>query len=67
MLRAMLPIRHKTIFKSRWWALVWAGGILWGAADFAGGQPHGGADANDQSNADASDVQALANAIDGLK
>ncbi|WBO23678.1 hypothetical protein [Sphingomonas abietis] len=32
----MLPIRNKTIFKSRWWALAWAGGILWSAVDFAG-------------------------------
>ena len=30
----MIPMRNKTIFKSRWWALLWAAGILWGAHDF---------------------------------
>jgi hypothetical protein len=63
----MLPIKFRTIFKSRWWALVWAGGILWTAADFAGSQPHGASASNDQSNADAADVQAVANAFDGIK
>jgi hypothetical protein len=62
----MLPIRHKTIFKNRWWALLWAGGILWGAADFAGGQSHSSA-SSDQANADAADVQAVANAIAAVK
>ena len=32
----MLPIRHKSIFKSRWIALLWAGGMLWGAIEFTG-------------------------------
>ena len=64
---AMLPIKTRSVFKSRWIALLWAGGILWTAADFAGGQPHGAAATNDQGNADAADVQAVANAIDGLK
>jgi hypothetical protein len=32
----MLPIKHSTIFKSRWVALLWAAGILWFAYDFAG-------------------------------
>jgi hypothetical protein len=67
MLRAMLPIKTKSVFKSRWIALLWAGGIVWSAAEFAGSQPHGGADANAQSNEDAGDVQALANAMSGLK
>lgn len=35
----MLPIRHKTIFKNRWWALAWAGGIVWSATQFVGSQP----------------------------
>ena len=34
----MLPIRHKSIFKSRWIALLWAGGIIWSAVEFVGGQ-----------------------------
>jgi hypothetical protein len=63
----MLPIKTKSVFKSRWMALLWAGGILWTAADFAGGQSHGTAAGNDQSNADAADVQALSNALDRIK
>ena len=35
----MFPMRFSTIFKSRWWALVWAVGIIWVAYDFAGSQP----------------------------
>jgi len=64
---AMLPIKTKSVFKSRWIALLWAGGILWTAADFAGGQSHGAAATNDQGNTDAADVQAVANALDGIK
>ena len=67
----MLPIKSRTIFKSRWWALLWAGGILWTAVDFAGSQPHRGAGANAQDNADAAadsaDVQAAVNLVDGIK
>lgn len=40
----MLPIKHSTIFKSRWWALVWAAGIIWSAVSFVGSQS-GGEDA----------------------
>jgi hypothetical protein len=36
----MLPIKTRTVFKSRWMALLWAGGIVWSAAEFAGSQPH---------------------------
>lgn len=31
----MIPIRHSSIFRSRWLALVWAAGIIWFAYDFA--------------------------------
>ena len=31
----MIPMRHSSIFKSRWMAAVWAAGILWFAYDFA--------------------------------
>ena len=31
----MIPIKHSWIFKSRWMAVLWAGGILWFAYDFA--------------------------------
>lgn len=35
----MIPMRHSTIFKSRWMALVWSAGIIWFAVDMAGGKP----------------------------
>ena len=25
----MIPMKHSTIFKSRWMALLWAAGIIW--------------------------------------
>jgi hypothetical protein len=31
----MFPFRHSSIFRSRWMALLWAGGIVWTAVDFA--------------------------------
>lgn len=52
----MIPMRHSTIFKSRWMALVWAAGILWGAYDVASAQPQGKADTG--NNASASDGSA---------
>ena len=33
----MIPMKHSSIFKSRWFALLWAAGILWFAYDVAGG------------------------------
>jgi hypothetical protein len=66
----MLPIKTKSVFKSRWMALLWAGGIVWSAAEFAGAQPHPSS-GNDQGNADAAadsaDVQAAVNAVDALR
>ena len=48
----MLPIRHKSIFKSRWIALLWAGGVLWGAIEFTGSQTaHNAAADNDEAAA----------------
>ncbi len=48
----MIPMRSSTIFKNRWWAVLWAAGILWFAYDVAGGAP--GAD--EGSNVVATDV-----------
>jgi hypothetical protein len=31
----MIPMRHSTIFRSRWMALIWAAGILWFAMEVA--------------------------------
>ena len=33
----MIPMKTSTIFKSRWFALVWAAGIIWVAYDIAEG------------------------------
>jgi hypothetical protein len=32
----MIPMKPSNIFKNRWWALLWAAGIIWFAYDFAG-------------------------------
>ncbi len=45
----MIPMRTSSIFKSRWWALVWGAGILWTAYDFAGAQPQGNVVDNNSS------------------
>ena len=31
----MIPVKHSNIFRNRWWALLWAAGIIWFAYDFA--------------------------------
>ncbi len=56
------------IFRSRWFALLWAGGILWTAYDVASGAP---AQTQENSSTDATgeavnqaDLAILANAID---
>ena len=67
----MLPIKHSTIFKSRWWALLWAAGIIWAAYDFASpGTDGGNASANTEQPTDAAgqpinsdDVNKLADAL----
>lgn len=37
----MIPMRTSSVFKSRWMALLWAGGIIWFAYDTATSQPQG--------------------------
>jgi hypothetical protein len=32
----MIPMRTSSVFRSRWMALLWAGGIIWFALDYAG-------------------------------
>lgn len=32
----MLPTRPSRIFRSRWRALLWAGGVIWTAVSFVG-------------------------------
>jgi hypothetical protein len=49
----MFPMRTSTIFKNRWWALLWAAGIIWFAYDFAGSAPQDGNSAAQSNQADA--------------
>jgi hypothetical protein len=48
---AMIPMRHSTIFKSRWMALLWAAGIVWLALQIAGPD-----DSSSNSDTNAADV-----------
>ena len=52
----MLPMRSRTIFKSRWMALLWAAGIIWLAYDVAESQP--------QDDNDAAESNLIAGALD---
>jgi membrane protein involved in colicin uptake len=38
----MIPMRTSSIFRSRWMALLWAGGIIWSAVEFASSASQGG-------------------------
>ena len=49
----MIPMRHSTIFRSRWMALLWAAGIIWFAVDFT--SPDASA-TNGSANAVSTDV-----------
>jgi hypothetical protein len=69
----MLPIKHSSIFKSRWMALLWAAGIIWFALDVAGPGDSGAkkgdkAQATDATGAPVkdADVKKLEEAIKGL-
>ena len=56
----MFPIKHSTIFKSRWVALLWAAGIIWFAYDFAGATGGGG---NADQPADTNQAQQALNSF----
>ncbi|WP_267397385.1 MULTISPECIES: hypothetical protein [unclassified Sphingomonas] len=72
----MLP--SPRIFRSRWTALIWAGGIVWAAVDIAGsapGKPAGNETAAVQNGqtgltdplgdpVDAADLKTIANLVD---
>ena len=71
----MIPMRTRTIFKNRWWAVLWAIGIIWFALDVAGGPAP--ADNSTAAAADAptdvtgapihrEDIDQLGTIIDGL-
>jgi hypothetical protein len=48
----MFPMRTSTIFRNRWWALLWAAGIIWFSYDFAASAPK-----DDGNNSVATDNQ----------
>ena len=62
---------YAKLFRSRWAALLWAGGILWSAAEFVGaspGKPALAANATAETDAtgasvDANDLAILANVM----
>jgi hypothetical protein len=55
---------HARIFRSRWWALLWAAGILWTAYDFTA--PPAASDGNNTAADADADVAALRDAVNGL-
>jgi hypothetical protein len=65
----MFPFRYQTIFRSRWMALLWAGGILWLAYDVAGAAGPGDAGGNNQQVAatDATGAPITQQDVDALK
>jgi hypothetical protein len=69
----MLPIKHSSIFKSRWWALLWAAGMIWFAYDFAAPDDSSNAAVNAEQPTDATgspvtneDEQKLATALNSF-
>nr|WP_294850503.1 hypothetical protein [uncultured Sphingomonas sp.] len=50
----MIPMKHSTIFKSRWWALLWASGIIWFALTVAA--PDSAPASNNEAAAQQTDV-----------
>jgi len=61
MIAAMIPMKHSSIFKNRWFAILWAAGILWFAYDFIGEEPaadsNGAAAVTDATGAPVDDQQ----------
>ncbi|GAA4767504.1 hypothetical protein GCM10023219_11470 [Stakelama sediminis] len=48
----MIPARPSRIFRNRWWAVLWAAGVIWTAISIAGVAPsnHGKAQAKTQAS-----------------
>ena len=61
----MSAVPYAKLFRSRWAALIWAGGILWLAVDVAGYAPARKPDpaANASAQADAADTDATGEAV----
>ena len=77
MLWIMVPMKHSTIFKSRWMALVWAAGIIWFALDVAAPTAKPADPGNSAATADpltdatgnpvtSEDAQKIADIVNGL-
>jgi hypothetical protein len=68
----MIPMKHSSIFRSRWMALLWAAGILWFALDVAGpGDPDNSTAATETTDVTGApvkdeDVKKLESVIKGL-
>lgn len=72
----MVPMKHSSIFRSRWFALLWAAGILWFAYDIAGSAPQASDEGNGEAAAAVTDatgaevnqqqLKDLEKAIDGI-
>ena len=66
----MIPVRHSAIFRSRWWALLWAAGFIWFALDVAspGDGSTAAANTTDATGAPVTqaDEKALSEAFNGL-
>ena len=69
----MVPMKHSTIFKSRWMALIWAAGIIYFAMQVAGPDPAApqkgeSAEVTDVTGAPVSDqdVKTIESAINGM-
>jgi hypothetical protein len=54
----MFPMRLATVFKSRWWALIFAAWIIWFAYDFVGDEPQ-----DDNATANAEQLNTVVNAF----
>lgn len=56
MVTPMLPRRPSQIFRSRWAALLWAGGVIWAAVSVAGVDTHAHPSATNAASADSDEV-----------
>jgi len=54
----MIPMKTRSIFKSRWMALLWAAGIIWFAYDFAAPDDSSNASTNAEQATDATGAPA---------
>ena len=69
----MIPMKHSSIFRSRWMALIWAAGIIWFALSVADpgdskSKGSGGSDLTDVTGAPVKDkdVKKLEGILKGL-